>query len=117
MVGLRINGILFLWARESHPCRGASSSPVPWRLSLTICLLKGAHPCPSSQCQLAASATLSLTGTYLVPSLKPHFAQVPQPSMGTKSTLYFALAKETDINWIQPLRELRTRWLLFFFFF
>lgn len=32
-----------------------------------------------------------LTGIYL----EPHFAQVPQPSMGSKSTLYLALAKDS----------------------
>nr|XP_036859073.1 protein Shroom3 isoform X3 [Manis javanica] len=34
------------------------------------------------------------TSVYSVPSLEPHFAQVPQPSMGSNGTLYPALAKE-----------------------
>ena len=36
-----------------------------------------------------------LTGLYLGPSLEPHISQVPQPSIGSKSTLYLALAKES----------------------
>lgn len=35
------------------------------------------------------------TGIYPVPSLEPHFAQVPQPSINSNGTLYPALAKES----------------------
>lgn len=35
------------------------------------------------------------TGIYPVPSLEPHFAQVPQPSVSGNGTLYPALAKES----------------------
>ncbi|XP_036112678.1 protein Shroom3 [Molossus molossus] len=35
------------------------------------------------------------TGIYPVPSLEPHFAQVPQPSATSNGTLYPALAKES----------------------
>ncbi|XP_019479061.1 PREDICTED: protein Shroom3 [Hipposideros armiger] len=35
------------------------------------------------------------TGIYPVPSLEPHFAQVPQPSTSSNGTLYPALAKES----------------------
>ncbi|CAD7693435.1 unnamed protein product [Nyctereutes procyonoides] len=35
------------------------------------------------------------TGIYPVPSLEPHFAQVPQPFVNSNGTLYPALAKET----------------------
>ncbi|XP_044244088.2 protein Shroom3 isoform X4 [Ursus arctos] len=35
------------------------------------------------------------TGIYPVPSLEPHFAQVPQPSVSSNGTLYPALAKES----------------------
>ncbi|EPQ02207.1 Protein Shroom3 [Myotis brandtii] len=35
------------------------------------------------------------TGIYPVPSLEPHFAQVPQPSASSNGTLYPALAKES----------------------
>ncbi|XP_072666912.1 protein Shroom3 isoform X2 [Canis lupus baileyi] len=35
------------------------------------------------------------TGIYPVPSLEPHFAQVPQPFVSGNGTLYPALAKET----------------------
>lgn len=35
------------------------------------------------------------TGIYPVPSLEPHFAQVPQPSASGNGTLYPALAKES----------------------
>ncbi|XP_021116665.1 protein Shroom3 isoform X2 [Heterocephalus glaber] len=35
------------------------------------------------------------TGIYPVPSLEPHFAQVPQPSVNSNGTLYPALAKES----------------------
>ncbi|XP_053444324.1 protein Shroom3 isoform X2 [Nycticebus coucang] len=35
------------------------------------------------------------TGIYPVPSVEPHFAQVPQPSMTSNGSLYPALAKES----------------------
>uniref|UniRef100_A0A8C0ZMZ8 Protein Shroom3 n=1 Tax=Castor canadensis TaxID=51338 RepID=A0A8C0ZMZ8_CASCN len=35
------------------------------------------------------------TGIYPVPSLEPHFAQVPQPSVSSNGSLYPALAKES----------------------
>uniref|UniRef100_A0A8C5V8S6 Shroom family member 3 n=2 Tax=Microcebus murinus TaxID=30608 RepID=A0A8C5V8S6_MICMU len=35
------------------------------------------------------------TGVYPVPSLEPHFAQVPRPSAGTNGTVYPALARES----------------------
>ncbi|XP_019660981.1 protein Shroom3 isoform X2 [Ailuropoda melanoleuca] len=35
------------------------------------------------------------TGIYPVPSLEPHFAHVPQPSVSSNGTLYPALAKES----------------------
>ncbi|XP_045388819.1 protein Shroom3 [Lemur catta] len=35
------------------------------------------------------------TGIYPVPSLEPHFAQVPQPSVSSNGTVYPALAKES----------------------
>ncbi|XP_007947231.1 protein Shroom3 [Orycteropus afer afer] len=35
------------------------------------------------------------TGIYPVPSVEPHFAQVPQPSMNSNGMLYPALAKES----------------------
>ncbi|XP_012506422.1 PREDICTED: protein Shroom3 [Propithecus coquereli] len=42
------------------------------------------------------------TGIYPVPSLEPHFAQVPQPSVSSNGTVYPALAKES--GYIAPRR-------------
>ncbi|XP_071411452.1 protein Shroom3 isoform X1 [Pithys albifrons albifrons] len=38
------------------------------------------------------------TGVYAVPSPEPHYAQVPQPSVGSPGTLYPALAKESGYS-------------------
>ncbi|XP_027554303.1 protein Shroom3 isoform X1 [Neopelma chrysocephalum] len=38
------------------------------------------------------------TGVYAVPSPEPHYAQVPQPSVGNPGTLYPALAKESGYS-------------------
>lgn len=80
MVRAVINGIMFLGAREHHPHPGASSALVPWRLPLTTCLLKWAHPCP----QLGVTV-MQLFGTEN--GLALGLALIRNGSAGLKQTL------------------------------